>query len=163
MGWSIREREDFAMEQDGHNLNVSSSSSGAQNRRANKLRTVCDPSPPSEMNGVRERFEAIIGPHSEQQDRINTQAAFLIVMLLNMDISTQEKDTASIETLLARLKLESQIHNQAIASIGRRRNVDTKANVVLSSSNVYPGCGYSGLDRGRVGDTSDPRLKGSLH
>lgn len=161
MGWSIREREDFAMEQDGHNLNVSSS--GAPNRRANKLRTVCDPSPPSEMNGVRERFEAIIGPHSEQQDRINTQAAFLIVMLLNMDISTQEKDTASIDTLLARLKLESQIHEQAIASIGRRRNVDIKANVVLSGANIRPNSSYSAVDRGRVGDTSSSGFKLPLH
>lgn len=108
--------------------------------------------------GVRENFEAVIGPQSGEQDQINTQAAYLIVMLLSMDISAEDKAVEPIDSLLRRLELETQIHHKAV----RERVDGPHANAKPRFSAPVLTLAMRSGERGRVGDASRPGLKDTL-
>lgn len=108
--------------------------------------------------GVRENFEAVIGPNSGEQDRINTQAAYLIVMLLNMDISVEDKVVEPIDNLLRRLELETQIHQKAIDERISGADVHAKPRLSVPVLTLAMRNG----ERGRVGNASRPGLKDTL-
>ena len=108
--------------------------------------------------GVRENFEAVIGPNSGEQDRINTQAAYLIVMLLNMDISVEDKVVEPIDNLLRRLELETQIHQKAVDERISGADVHAKPRLSVPVLTLAMRNG----ERGRVGNAGRPGLKDTL-
>ncbi len=108
--------------------------------------------------GARENFEAVIGPNSGEQDRINTQAAYLIVMLLNMDISMEDKVVEPIDNLLRRLELETQIHQKAIDERISGADVHAKPRLSVPVLTLAVRNG----ERSRVGDARRPGLKDTL-
>lgn len=107
---------------------------------------------------VRENFEAVIGPQSGEQDRINTQAAYLIVMLLNMDISAEDKAVEPIDSLLRRLEFETQIHHKTVHERvhGPHANAKPRFSAPVLTLAMRDG------ERGRVGNAGRPRLKDTL-
>lgn len=140
--------------------------STTQRAKFRAVRGVCDPDSTMMMSGqgqegyeetVREDFEAVIGPDSGTQDRINTQAAFLIVMLLNMDISTEDKAVDTIEGLLGRLEFEAQEHHKAIHERLGRTHVHAKPGL-----SVPVALGVRGSERFGVGDARRSGLKDTL-
>lgn len=108
--------------------------------------------------GARENFEAVIGPNSGEQDRINTQAAYLIVMLLNMDISMEDKVVEPIDNLLRRLELETQIHQKAIDERISGADVHAKPRLSVPVLTLAMRNG----ERSKVGDAGRPGLKDTL-
>lgn len=112
----------------------------------------------AEEGEAREDFEAVIGPRSGGQDRINTQAAYLIVMLVNMDMSAQDRAMSTVDSLLGRLELEAKIHQQAVRERIARSHAHAKPGLSVPLSALGDRSG-EGLV---VGNARRTRLEDSL-